>query len=49
MRPLNRRLIAVALEAACAKRGYWPSLARGKHAEARRLRAVARRKKGRSQ
>lgn len=44
--PLDRRLQAVVLSVALAKRMYWPSTQNGRHSEARRLRAAARRAKG---
>lgn len=45
MKPLDRRLTQIVLASAFAKRQYWPASQAGRHSEARRLRAVARRKK----
>ncbi len=46
MTHLARSLIQIVLAASFAKRQYWPASQTGKHSEARRLRAVARRKRG---
>lgn len=46
MMPLARNLIQIVLAASFAKRQYWPASQAGKHSEARRLRALARRKRG---
>lgn len=43
--PFASNLIQIVLAASFAKRQYWPSSQAGKHSEARRLRALARRKK----
>nr|DAE50493.1 MAG TPA: hypothetical protein [Caudoviricetes sp.] len=43
MIPIDRSLLAIVLAAAISRRGYWPARATGKHSQARRLRAAARR------